>query len=169
MDLVDTIIRLHKAGIEHNDLDEDNIIFHKNRWFLIDFEEANKHKCGGRMAINEGAIAPPETAFGCSELWNLAMDLGVWRTGKLIRVSSGESLLILEEGLVRLFGSWFREETIESREDLVRFARRRGYDSSTAQPHVEEAIDKVWAYLTAIRSREDQCQPREYWYYLGEE
>lgn len=79
--MVDTVIRLHEAGVEHNDITEDNVIFYKNRWFLIDFEDADEHKCGGRMVIKEGDIAPPETVFGCSELWNLAMDLGVWRTG----------------------------------------------------------------------------------------
>lgn len=84
--LLDVVCRLHEAGVQHNDLTESNTIFYKNRWAIVDFKEANKHKCRSDLEIEEGAVRPSEADFGCSEVWNLAMDLGVWRTGEFSRV-----------------------------------------------------------------------------------
>lgn len=72
-------------------------------------------------------------------------------------------------GMVHLSGVWFDEGDIRTRDDLVVLASSKGFDFEANGEHLNEAIDKIWAYLTAIRAREDKCQPREYWYYLGED
>lgn len=71
--------------------------------------------------------------------------------------------------MVRLSGVWLDEDDMRTRDDIVMLARAKGFDFEDNGDNLNEAIDKIWAYLTAIRSREDKCQPKEYWYYLGED
>lgn len=80
--LVSAIKRLHRAGVQHNDIDSENVILNNGRWWVIDFGEATPHQCKRTMRIKEGIICPEPVGFGCGELWGITMALGVWRTGK---------------------------------------------------------------------------------------
>ena len=42
MELVKQIRRMHRAGVEHNDLDATNIIRYMDHWWIIDFEHARR-------------------------------------------------------------------------------------------------------------------------------
>lgn len=58
LELVNQIRRMHRAGVEHNDLDASNIIRYRDHWWIIDFKQADYHTCGVKMKIVEGAISP---------------------------------------------------------------------------------------------------------------
>lgn len=86
--LLSQAYELHRAGIQHNDLKGSSVLFNANDPFgnygpfITDFAQASKHTCGIRLPVVEGAIAPTRTDFGCDELWNLTLDLQLWRPGE---------------------------------------------------------------------------------------
>jgi tRNA A-37 threonylcarbamoyl transferase component Bud32 len=87
INVLSQIYELHRAGIQHNNVKGSSVLFNVNGPFghhgpyIIDFAQATKHDCGVRLAVVEGAVAPTRIEFGCDELWNLTLDLELWRPG----------------------------------------------------------------------------------------
>ena len=82
---------IHAAGVQHNDIrsanlrrkDEDD---GPGPW-IIDFGHAEKHTCGRTRDIIEGEIGPDDHEFGCLELWELCLRVGVWRSRTYMMLS----------------------------------------------------------------------------------
>ena len=87
LNVLSQVYELHRAGIQHNDLKGSSVLFNMNDPFgnvgpyIVDFALATRHTCGIRLPVIEGAIAPTRAEFGCDELWNLTLDLALWRPG----------------------------------------------------------------------------------------
>ncbi|KAF8188087.1 hypothetical protein BJ912DRAFT_969157 [Pholiota molesta] len=70
---------LHASGFAHHDVDGRNIMKNQDgRFILVDLEHSRPHKCEVRLEVLIGDFAPPESDFGCDELYNLAIELDFW-------------------------------------------------------------------------------------------
>ncbi|TFY71217.1 hypothetical protein EVG20_g1793 [Dentipellis fragilis] len=49
---------------------------------IIDFGEAEDHECERQMGFTENVAAPSVSDFGCTELFQLCIDLRIWKPGK---------------------------------------------------------------------------------------
>lgn len=70
---------IHKAGLEHGDFSEANVVFdEQQKPWIIDFEHACPHVCSHPQIV-EGALTPAFSDFGCLEIWDFCRDVGIWR------------------------------------------------------------------------------------------
>lgn len=82
--IVSSLKAIHDAGVQHNHLDEYNVVINeRGRPFIIDFEHAEEHACGRKMDIVVNALRPAPSQFGCTELWNVIDDMGLWKPCEL--------------------------------------------------------------------------------------
>jgi hypothetical protein len=73
---------LHASGFAHHDVDGRNIMKNQDgKFILVDLEHSRPHKCEVRLQVLIGDFAPPESDFGCDELYNLAIELDFWLPG----------------------------------------------------------------------------------------
>ncbi|RDB23734.1 hypothetical protein Hypma_009467 [Hypsizygus marmoreus] len=77
-EVVRKLDRLHKHGIKHGDISEQNIVNNNGTPFIIDLETATPHKCERRMLIKEGCLAPHMADFNCPEIYNFIAKLSMW-------------------------------------------------------------------------------------------
>lgn len=73
--------KIHKAGVCHDDVTEDNVLLSEDgRVVVIDFEEAVQVKCHRSLAIPRlGEIQPDANEFRCDELWQLGCAMRMWK------------------------------------------------------------------------------------------
>lgn len=78
---MDAFDQIHRAGVEHDDIAERNILVNEQgRVSVIDFEEAFEMECMRCRPIPElGDLCPNVAKFGCQELWNLGASLCLWK------------------------------------------------------------------------------------------
>ncbi|TFY66118.1 hypothetical protein EVG20_g4974 [Dentipellis fragilis] len=72
-------LAIHDAGVMTFDWAERNVLNYGGLPMVIDFDEAEPHKCERTMPVIEGKPAPRCTDFGCSEIWQLVEDLRLWK------------------------------------------------------------------------------------------
>ncbi|KAJ7122040.1 hypothetical protein C8R43DRAFT_1032938 [Mycena crocata] len=70
---------MHSRGMKHGDLFERNILVCDGHPVIIDLESVEPHRCGIRMKTVPGATMPTEEEYGCTEMYDLADRIGVWK------------------------------------------------------------------------------------------
>ncbi|KAI0321048.1 hypothetical protein OF83DRAFT_1168813 [Amylostereum chailletii] len=81
--IIQAVTAIHKLGIVHNKLVEDNVLDYHGRPMIIDFAVSDDEKCGKKMAICEGNLQPPFEDFNCEEIFLLCHDLQIWKPGHI--------------------------------------------------------------------------------------
>ncbi|PSR76125.1 hypothetical protein PHLCEN_2v8675 [Hermanssonia centrifuga] len=81
--IIEAFVRLHNAGVQHNDIDTYHIILDEAdsenlQVRIIDFDHAEKHTCKREMEIRPYEFAPWRGDFRCWELYDLALDTDFW-------------------------------------------------------------------------------------------
>ncbi|OBZ74442.1 hypothetical protein A0H81_05259 [Grifola frondosa] len=77
--VMQAILMIHCAGVEHRDFDEQNIVVDENnKPFIIDFDSSEPHECGLAMRIKFGAKEPERHELGCDELYEAAEMAEAW-------------------------------------------------------------------------------------------
>ncbi|KAL1742995.1 hypothetical protein HDZ31DRAFT_75158 [Schizophyllum fasciatum] len=84
--IMDTIKALHDVGFEHTDLgggETDHLLYDTSREmaFIIDFRDAEKHKCGLRMELLPYTCLPMPLVLGCEELCSIGQTIGYFGKG----------------------------------------------------------------------------------------
>ncbi|KAJ7122037.1 hypothetical protein C8R43DRAFT_1136312 [Mycena crocata] len=93
-ELLSNVAEMHKRGMTHGDLYERNILVNgaseneddhllHGHPVLIDLEFTESHTCHRRMELVPGAIMPTVEEYGCAELHNLILRLGLWKSDTL--------------------------------------------------------------------------------------
>lgn len=76
---------IHACNLQHNNFEPENIVFDDDdKPYVVDFRHATDHYCECDLEgvpIEEGACAPDEIEFGCSEIYRYTYDNGIWRPG----------------------------------------------------------------------------------------
>lgn len=88
---------------------------------IIDFNEAFEHTCERKMSVQWWAWEPHVADFGCSELYNVIMMLGVWTPRKypLYRVRIATKS---QTGIVPLLGDYYNIFRVPTVKRLVKWA-----------------------------------------------
>lgn len=130
LDILEVIVRVHLTGVQHNDLRQENLRrkadpYSPGPW-VIDFGNAEKHNCLRCMEIVEGAVKPQSHEFRCDELWEICLELGIWRSRKDAFQVEGRSTLTLVHtiGYVHWFGRNIPDDCVTSPQVLIDAARR---------------------------------------------
>ncbi|KAA1473266.1 hypothetical protein DENSPDRAFT_779788 [Dentipellis sp. KUC8613] len=79
--LIYAVIAIHEAGVRHFDLRNRNVVNYNGLPMIIDFGEAEDHECERQMEVEENVAAPIDDFFGCDEIHQLCIDLGIWKPG----------------------------------------------------------------------------------------
>ena len=85
---MDVLHDIHKAGIQHNDFSERNIVIMKQEtdgefWpTIVDFGNSQEHQCRfAEETIPINCRMPLGNKFGCFELWNAGRAADIWKPG----------------------------------------------------------------------------------------
>ncbi|KAL6298899.1 hypothetical protein BKA93DRAFT_809132 [Sparassis latifolia] len=78
--LFDTLEEMHRKGIKHGDIVENNIVVnHEGSPIVVDFSTATtKHDCQYKPPLKFDIVEPDEVEFGCVELHRAAVFADVW-------------------------------------------------------------------------------------------
>ncbi|EKM59914.1 uncharacterized protein PHACADRAFT_181850 [Phanerochaete carnosa HHB-10118-sp] len=78
--IVEAVLRIHAAGVQHNDLCESNILISADgrEARLVDFDHATKHRCMRRMRITLYSYPPLEADVQCEEVYEIASIMDIW-------------------------------------------------------------------------------------------
>ncbi|KAJ7122038.1 hypothetical protein C8R43DRAFT_51499 [Mycena crocata] len=82
-DLLLYVAIFHQHGMTHGDLYERNILVLNERPVLIDLESTTDHTCMVRMNTVPGALIPSVEEYGCAELHDLIVRMGLWHSDTL--------------------------------------------------------------------------------------
>ncbi|KAL1762651.1 hypothetical protein FB107DRAFT_198708 [Schizophyllum commune] len=88
LDIMYAMKAIHDVGYEHTDLVEPgfrHLLYdtERQRPYIIDFSRGEKHKCHPRMAIKAYKTPPDPYVFGCMELRDLGVAIGLFGLGPL--------------------------------------------------------------------------------------
>ncbi|RDX45516.1 hypothetical protein OH76DRAFT_1387779 [Lentinus brumalis] len=137
---VNALLAIHKAGVEHNDFAERNIVISKDKKgcpyvMVVDFGMASDHTCELQLdTIAPYGLAPTNREFLCDELYEVCRIADVWLPryaqlfGNLIPVEHATSVdSILQHAYIpELFkGSRARECAQKAIEDVAEQRERR--------------------------------------------
>ncbi len=81
---VNALLAIHKAGVEHNDFAERNIVVSKDKKgcpyvMVVDFGMASDHTCELQLdTIAPYGLAPTNREFLCDELYEVCRIADVW-------------------------------------------------------------------------------------------
>ena len=86
LDIMHAMKAIHDVGYEHTDLVEPDfrhLLYdtERQRPYIIDFSRGEKHKCHPRMAIKAYKTPPDPYVFGCMELRDLGVAIGLFGLG----------------------------------------------------------------------------------------
>ncbi|KAF8066805.1 hypothetical protein FPV67DRAFT_1670275 [Lyophyllum atratum] len=70
--------KLHASGFAHHDFAENIVKNQDGKFFLLDLQHSTPHKCEARTNVLIGDFAPGRKAFGCPELYDVAIALDFW-------------------------------------------------------------------------------------------
>ncbi|KAI0800076.1 hypothetical protein C8Q74DRAFT_1190409 [Fomes fomentarius] len=82
--VVEALLAIHQAGIQHNDLAERNIVLSSRTGqqripFIVDFGDATEHVCPvDRNQVQLDHPAPNRIEFGCDEMWEVCEETDTW-------------------------------------------------------------------------------------------
>lgn len=81
--IAEAVLRIHAAGVQHNDLRLANILISadKSEVRIVDFDDASEHTCARAMPVILYAWKPTIADFGCREIHDFVKDLGIWTLG----------------------------------------------------------------------------------------
>ncbi|KAH9941917.1 hypothetical protein B0H21DRAFT_543011 [Amylocystis lapponica] len=78
-EVMECLKHVHSQGVQHNDLDERNIVVHKKGLpLLIDFDHAMDHQCPSKLKIKFHEVEPPLGHFGCKEVHIAGKMMAIW-------------------------------------------------------------------------------------------
>lgn len=73
---------IHDVGVEHRDFVPQHVLLKDgHKPFIVDFQSSIEHECQRTTDIVEGALAPNEFHFDCSEIYRYTFDNCIWRAG----------------------------------------------------------------------------------------
>ncbi|KAL1762643.1 hypothetical protein FB107DRAFT_285109 [Schizophyllum commune] len=131
LDIMHAMKAIHDVGYEHTDLVEPDfrhLLYdtERQRPYIIDFSRGEKHKCHPRMAIKAYKTPPDPYVFGCMELRDLGVAIGLFGLGPLF---GPEACPEVQEANER----FFEEEELKKRlkrakENKARHARLQARD-----------------------------------------
>ncbi|KAL1676606.1 hypothetical protein EV122DRAFT_291771 [Schizophyllum commune] len=131
LDIMHAMKAIHDVGYEHTDLVEPDfrhLLYdtERQRPYIIDFSRGEKHKCHPRMAIKVYKTPPDPYVFGCMELRDLGVAIGLFGLGPLF---GPEACPEVQEANER----FFEEEELKKRlkrakENKARHARLQARD-----------------------------------------
>ena len=80
MKVIEAMMRIHTAGVMHCDFDERHVLINANNDIrIIDFDNANRSHCCGRMYdIEAYEYVPRQFDYGCDELYEIASGADIW-------------------------------------------------------------------------------------------
>ena len=155
---------IHCAGVQYNNLDEDNVLFKETKTdfgpFLIDFKDASPHQCQRCLTVREGDMCPQRWEFGCDELWYAAMDLQLWRPGVLYMIPLDCQLTwdLYCTAEIPFFNLSILEEHIGSAKDIVTIAKNWKVQKSDSDLWAK--AEEIWARVDRWR-KNDGIRPRK--------
>ncbi|EKM53041.1 uncharacterized protein PHACADRAFT_210780 [Phanerochaete carnosa HHB-10118-sp] len=144
LEVLRSVVQVHLAGVMHNDINDDNVLFSStpdSKPRIIDFEHAEKHKCRRKLEIVEGAPVPERLLFGCPELWDLAANMGIWRSQ-----------------YVCFYGEYVDEDTIDSPQVLIDAVRSMTF---LPQEDIERRANKAYEMVQVFKEN-GGYRPRDF-------
>ena len=81
--ILEALMRIHSAGVQHNDIKPDNILLSDDDEVrIIDFDLAMEHNCKRKLPIELYEYKPLKYEFGCYEIFEVAEAMGIWTPSK---------------------------------------------------------------------------------------
>ncbi|KAA1470933.1 hypothetical protein DENSPDRAFT_818789 [Dentipellis sp. KUC8613] len=80
--ILSSALAIHDAGVATHDWAERNVLDYHGCPMIIDFDEARPHECKRKMQVIEGEDPPRCADFGCSEIFRLVKNLGLWKSSE---------------------------------------------------------------------------------------
>ncbi|KAA1473264.1 hypothetical protein DENSPDRAFT_266528 [Dentipellis sp. KUC8613] len=151
--LVCAMVAIHNAGVRHFDIRNRNVLDNGGLPTVIDFGEAEDHECEREMDIIENIAAPMDSEFGCDELYQLCIDLRIWKPAmfKYIRSSRPASFLYRPYKLAETAPEgWSYEDAVEEAYRAI-------------GSHIEECYPEdyhEWCQIAANRRRPARSRSR---------
>ncbi|KAI5895034.1 uncharacterized protein SCHCODRAFT_02665430 [Schizophyllum commune H4-8] len=131
LDIMYAMKAIHDVGYEHTDLVEPNyrhLLYdtERQRPYIIDFSRGEKHKCHPRMAIKAYKTPPDPYVFGCMELRDLGVAIGLFGLGPLF---GPEACPEVQEANEKFFEEQELKERLKRvKENKARHARLQARD-----------------------------------------
>ncbi|TRM67176.1 hypothetical protein BD626DRAFT_426999 [Schizophyllum amplum] len=97
---------VHDAGLQHNNLIPDTSLHFlydlvEEKASIVDFSNAEKHKCMLRMEMKAYTTPPLPHIFGCDELWDLATTIGFFGQGPFDGPNADPEVLAMYAAVAR--------------------------------------------------------------------
>lgn len=168
--ILNALLNIHKAGIRHGDVVDENIVFNENHQpFFIDFERAKTHDCPVDE-VHEGVQAPSEYDFGCDELYEYTLNSGIWREGASSNVHQDSTCRVelAVIAAVEFFGHFLLEDYIHTVDDLLEYAQRENMYQHVCRAQVQQGAEEVIRVLNVYREN-NGVRPPEYEKWFGVE
>ncbi|KAF8152659.1 hypothetical protein B0H34DRAFT_861830 [Crassisporium funariophilum] len=125
--------KLHGSRFAHHDFAGRNIVKNQDgKFFLLDLEHSTPHKCEARLTVLFGDFAPGREAFGCPELYDVAIALDFWLPANLNFYGSYVPVGAIQEGKSRDLVALIPSHMLRTQEDR-----------DNALRHAEEMIEDV--------------------------
>ncbi|KAI5834838.1 hypothetical protein K523DRAFT_412109, partial [Schizophyllum commune Tattone D] len=131
LDIMHAMKAIHDVGYEHTDLVEPDfrhLLYdtERQRPYIIDFSRGEKHKCHPRMAIKAYKTPPDPYVFGCMELRDLGVAIGLFGLGPLF---GPEACPEVQEANERFFEEEELKKCLKrAKENKARHARLQARD-----------------------------------------
>ena len=100
------LAELHKAGCHLLDLRERNVVVKDGQYRFIDLEDVSEHECCFRGEFIPDANRPPRFMFGCDILFDLAVEMGIWKDSEFITLDFS-SIIQPQQGCTQSIFSGF--------------------------------------------------------------
>jgi len=129
--LIDAVIQLHSAGVQHNELIGGSILVDDNgRPIIVDFDLATIHECEQEMDVIFDDVEPDKDDFGCDEVHNICNLVRAWKPGHIRYLKTYRPLILDPEVLANKAPDWVSPEValVEARRaisDYEKYLERR--------------------------------------------
>ncbi|EIM80374.1 uncharacterized protein STEHIDRAFT_162791 [Stereum hirsutum FP-91666 SS1] len=121
--IINAFFSIHRAGVEHNDAAERNIVWDGKHVYIVDFADASEdHACAAKPPILN-TVAVHAAEFGCSELWDLLTELRLWHPSEVWYAGQALPMQIIytpAEFLRYKPSYWTKEEAIKQAWDVIK-------------------------------------------------
>ena len=150
--IYNAFVTIHKAGVQHDDLAERNIVVRPNgdgyTPTIIDFERACKHTCRVKKdTIQPYTKRPPECEHGCHELYLVAREASIWIPGKYLfikyAIQNTHTLMPFLEGTCVFYRRYVDEIALtDAQLMLERYPPPEDVPMESARVRAEEIIER---------------------------